>query len=55
MSYLKYGAKGFVKRLMITCRSRSVLIGGLMLEILVCIGPIFPLGFFLSPTDTVSY
>jgi hypothetical protein len=55
LSYFDYGAKGFVKILMRTCRSRRVLIGGLMLAILVCIGHFFPLGFSLSPTDTVSY
>jgi hypothetical protein len=55
LSYFKYGAKGFVKRLMRTFRSMSVLIGGLMLAILVCLGHFFPLGFSLSPTDTVSY
>jgi hypothetical protein len=55
LSYFKYGAKGVVKRLMRTCRSRSVLIGGLMLEIFVCLGHFFPLGFSLSPTDTVSH
>jgi hypothetical protein len=55
MSYFKYGAKRIVKSLMRTCRSGSVLIGGLMLAILVCLGHFFPLGFSLSPTDTVSY
>jgi hypothetical protein len=26
-----------------------------MLEIFICLGHFFPLGFSLSPTDTVSY